>query len=78
VYLSVAVHLTVVLMDTTRSDHPQVGPRDESAPFVVDLLLRLDLHFCGNNQICGERSSRDGPCGQNAATECWQMTFSER
>ena len=49
-YVAVAMHLAVVLMNATRSDHPEVNPCDEPAPIVVDLLLRVDIPFCGNMQ----------------------------
>ena len=38
----VAVRLAVVLVHPTGPDHPEVSPRHEVAPFVIDLPLRLD------------------------------------
>jgi hypothetical protein len=43
VCIRLAVFLAVVFMDPTSTNHPEISPRHKVAPFVVDLLLRLDL-----------------------------------
>jgi hypothetical protein len=43
VYIPLTVLFTVVFMDSTSPNNPQVSARDEAAPVLEDLLLRLDL-----------------------------------
>ena len=41
--LSVTMEITVVLVNSSSTDQPQVSPRDEAAPLIKNLLLRLDV-----------------------------------
>jgi hypothetical protein len=50
VHVAIAVHLAVIFMNPTRSDYPEVSPGQESAPGVMNPLLRLDFDLGGEVQ----------------------------
>jgi hypothetical protein len=41
--LSVTMEITVVLVNASSTDQPQVSPRDKAAPLIKDFLLRFDM-----------------------------------
>ena len=42
VSLTLTMSVSVVLVNSSSTDQPQVGPSDEAAPLIKDLFLRLD------------------------------------
>jgi hypothetical protein len=37
------MEITVILMNSSSANQPQIRPRDKAAPSIKDLLLRLDI-----------------------------------